>query len=96
MQQLRYAARLLARTPGFTIVAIITLALRIGVNSAIFSVIDAVLLRPLPYPHPERLVSFFERQANDPDDRGGIAPANMADYNQNHVFTGIAHFGTRA
>jgi|ERR1035441_2728498 hypothetical protein len=91
MQQLRYAARLLARTPGFTIVAIITLALGIGVNSAIFSVIDAVLLRPLPYPHPEQLVSFFEHQA---DDRGGIAPANISDYNQNHVFTGIAHVGT--
>src|ERR1022692_638967 len=94
MHQLRYAARLLARTPGFTMVAVITLALGIGVNSAIFSVIDAVLLRPLPYPHPERLVSFYEHQGNDPDDRGGIAPANMADYNQNHVFTGIAHVGT--
>jgi len=94
MQHLRYAARLLARTPGFTVVAVITLALGIGVNSAIFSLIDAVLLRPLPYPHPEQLVSFFEHQANDPDDRGGIAPANMADYNQSHVFTGISHVGT--
>src|ERR1022692_3973852 len=94
MHQLRYAARLLARTPGFTIVAVITLALGIGVNSAIFSVIDAVLLRPLPYPAPERLVSFYEHQDNDPDDRGGIGPADMADYNQNHVFTGIAHVGT--
>ena len=94
MQQVRYAARLLARAPGFTIVAVVTLALGIGVNSAIFSVIDAVLLRPLPYPHPERLVSFFEHQANDPGGRGGIAPANMADYNRNHVFTGIAHVGT--
>jgi putative ABC transport system permease protein len=77
MHQLRYAARLLARTPGFTIVAVITLALGIGVNSAIFSVIDAVLLRPLPYPHPERLVSLFEYDGNDPDNRGGVAPANM-------------------
>lgn len=94
MHQLRYAARILARTPGFTVVAVITLALGIGVNSAIFSVIDAVLLRPLPYPHPERLVSFFEHQGNNPDERGGVAPANMADYNQNHVFTGIAHVGT--
>ncbi len=94
MQQLRSAVRLLARTPGFTLVAIITLALGIGVNSAIFSVIDAVLLRPLPYPHPERLVAFYEHERNDPDEHGGVAPANMADYNQNHVFTGIAHVGT--
>ncbi|MGA2590252.1 MAG: ABC transporter permease [Bryobacteraceae bacterium] len=94
MQQIRHAGRLLARTPGFTIVAVATLGLGIGVNSAIFSVIDAVLLRPLPYPHPERLVAFYEHQGNDPDARGGIAPANMADYNQNHVFTGISHVGT--
>jgi predicted permease len=94
MQQLRYAARLLARTPGFTIVAVATLALGIGVNSAIFGVIDAVMLRPLPYPHPERLVRFFEHDVNKPDERGGVAPANLADYNRNHVFTGIAHVGT--
>jgi putative ABC transport system permease protein len=94
MQQLRYAARLLARTPGFTIVAVATLALGIGVNSAIFSVIDAVLLRPLPYPHPERLVRFFEHDVNKPEERGGVAPANLPDYNRNHVFTGIAHVGT--
>jgi putative ABC transport system permease protein len=94
MQRLRYAVRLLSRTPGFTVVAVITLALGIGVNSAIFSVIDAVLLRPLPYPHPERLVAFFEHNVNDSDDRGGVSPANVPDYNQNHVFTGIAHWGT--
>jgi hypothetical protein len=89
MQQLRYAARLLARTPGFTIVAVATLALGIGVNSAIFGVIDAVLLRPLPYPHPERLVRFFEHDVNKPEERGGVSPANLPDYNRNHVFTGI-------
>src|SRR5580692_4848318 len=92
MHQLRYAARILARTPGFTVVAVITLALGIGVNSAIFSVIDAVLLRPLPYPHPEQLVSFYEHQGKNPDSPGSVAPANMADYNQN--LTGIAHVGT--
>jgi putative ABC transport system permease protein len=94
MHQLRYAARILTRARGFTVVAVATLAMGIGVNSAIFSVIDAVLLRPLPYPHPERLVTFYEHDPAKPDSRGGIAPASLADYNRNHVFTGIAHVGT--
>src|ERR1022692_19384 len=96
MHQLRYAARLLARTPGFTIVAVITLALGIGVNSAIFSVIDAVLLRPLPYPHPEQLVSFFEHQGNDPDDCGGIAPVGTPGMNLTGAGTPERIFGIQA
>src|SRR6187549_2714884 len=59
-QDVRYAARLLRRSPGFALPAILTLAIGLGAATAIFSVIDAVLLKPVPYPQPERLVAVWE------------------------------------
>jgi putative ABC transport system permease protein len=88
---LKYALRMLVRTPAFTIVAVLALALGIGANTAIFSVIDTVLLRPLPYEKPERLVQVF---GTGPQlDKVPSSPANFLDWKErNQVFEQIAAY----
>lgn len=91
MQDIRYGARSLLRTPGFTLAAIIALALGIGANSAILSVVDGVLLRPLSYAAPERLVTVLSKGYNP------VAPANYFDWKRQGTSferTGAAEYWT--
>jgi predicted permease len=89
--ELRYATRRLSGNPGFAAVSILTLALGIGASTAIFSVVDAVLLRPLPYPNPEKIVRVWE-QAPD-GHRMNLADPNFDDFHtQNDTFANLAAY----
>ena len=95
LQDLRYGVRMLLKHPGVSIVAIITLALGIGANTAIFSVVNAVLLRPLTYKDPERLVSLWENVPTH--GRWRASPGNFHDWKkQNTLFEGISAYGGSA
>ncbi len=87
------AVRRLRRAPGFTLAAVATLSLAIGANAALFALVDAVVLRPFPYPEPDRLVAIVERTGSG---RSSIAPANIADYRV-PAFESLAawHFGEK-
>jgi putative ABC transport system permease protein len=82
LQDVRFGARMLAKSPLFTAVAVFTLALGIGANTAIFSVVNAVLLRSLPYEEPERLVVVWERFAFSASPRNMVSPANFLDWKE--------------
>jgi putative ABC transport system permease protein len=91
LQDLRYGMRMLARNPGFTSVAVLTLALGVGASTSIFSVVDAVLLRPLPYPNAQRIVTVWEVEANG--HRTHLADPNFVDFRaQNHTLSAMAVF----
>ena len=91
IQDLRYGLRMLAKNPGFTAVAVLTLALGIGANTAIFSVVNGVLLRPLPYADPGRLMTVYETSREF--GQMSVAYPNFLDWRrENHAFTDIAAY----
>jgi putative ABC transport system permease protein len=91
LRDTQYAIRSLARTPGFTLTVLLTLALGIGANSAVFSVIDAVLLRPLPFPGGDRLMRL--RQIQDRSGETNIAPVRLEEWNRlNSTFDAITGY----
>ena len=95
LQDLRYGVKALLKTPLFTTIAIATVALGIGANTAIFSVVNAVLLRPLPYKDPGRLVSLFEE--SEKGEVNGVSLPNFLDWrDQNQVFEQMAAYSWQA
>ena len=80
LQDVRYAARVLARAPGFAFVVVLTLALGIGANTAIFSIVNGVLLRELPFPEADRIVTLWENNSVDGLERDDVSPANFLDW----------------
>jgi putative ABC transport system permease protein len=91
---IRYGVRSLVKRPAFTAIALLTLALGIGVNTAIFSAVDSVLLRSMPFKDTESLVAVWEHSPQLGIARNEMAPANFFDLrNQNQVFEGLGAFG---
>src|SRR6185437_6439686 len=92
-RDLRYGLRMLRKSPGFTIVAVLTLALGIGANSAVFSAIDAVLLRPLPFPDGDQLMRMSQYDAKVKNPNPFVAPVRVEDWNRmNSTFQAVTGY----
>ena len=91
LQDIRFGVRLLRRTPGFTVAAVLALALGVGATTAIFTVLDRVVLRPLPYPNPDRLAMVWDTNVSKTLTHERISPVTFHDYrNLSHVFEDAA------
>src|SRR5215467_3092155 len=94
-QDLRYGWRMLVKQPGFTLIAVLTLALGIGANTAIFSVVNGVLLRQLPYEKPEQLALIWEKALSWGLEQAPVSASEFTDYrNQTRSFSSLAAFDT--
>ena len=97
LQDLRYGTRSLLKTPGLALTAVAALALGIGANTAIFSVVDAVLLRPMPYARPEHLLMLWQNDTNRSVPREWVSPANFLDWKRDtRTFESLAAFRDRS
>src|SRR6185503_4280517 len=81
-QDIQYGLRMLAKNPGFTAIAVLTLSLGIGANTAIFSVVNGVLLRDLPFPESDRIVTLWENNTTDGLEKDDVSPANFIDWRE--------------
>ncbi len=92
-QDLHYAFRTFVRNPGFALLAILTIAVAVGANTAVFSVVNAVLLRPLPYPQADGLVLVSQGSRQTKQSSGDATPANFLDWRaRSRSFAGLAAF----
>src|ERR1700684_1597272 len=100
LHDLKFAVRTLRRSPGYVIAALIVMALGIGANTSLFTVVDAVLLQPLPFGHPERLVRIWHTPPQSSFPGVKVFPVSAANYldweKQNQVFGGMAVFSSQA